>query len=181
MLRALVVATLSLAATYVAAPQDLTVLHIKVVVVDADGRATPVPRHALLVSENPASASPRRVVTALDGPADVRVRPGNYTVESDRPFTFNGKTYQWTQMIDIPASPDAVLELTAANAEVETATSAGTSEADPSALLIQWQDSVFALWTPTAHASAFVIDAKGLVATNQRVVGAATAVEVQLT
>jgi S1-C subfamily serine protease len=181
MLRALVVATLFLAATHVAAPQDLTVLHIKVAVVDADGRATPVPRHALLVSLNPASASPRRVVTALDGTADVRIRPGNYTVESDRPFTFNGKTYQWTQTIDIPASPDAVLELNAANAEVETAASAGTSEADPSALLIQWQDSVFALWTPTAHASAFVIDAKGLVATNQRVVGAATAVEVQLT
>ena len=36
------------------------------------------------------------------------------------------------------------------------------------------------LWTPTTHASGFVIDAKGLIATNQRVVGTATSIEVQL-
>ena len=52
---------------------------------------------------------------------------------------------------------------------------------DPSSLLPQWQDSVVALWTPTAHASGFVVDAKGLIATNQRVIGTATSVEVQLT
>jgi hypothetical protein len=53
-------------------------------------------------------------------------------------------------------------------------------EADPSFLLPQWQDSVVALWTPSTHASGFLIDAKGLIATNQRAVGAATSVEVQL-
>ena len=36
------------------------------------------------------------------------------------------------------------------------------------------------LWTPTAHASGFLVDAAGLIATNQRVVGDATSVEVQL-
>ena len=46
---------------------------------------------------------------------------------------------------------------------------------------MQWQDSVVALWTPTTHASGFVIDAKGLIATSQRAIGAATSVEVQLT
>ncbi|MBE3076381.1 MAG: trypsin-like peptidase domain-containing protein [Actinobacteria bacterium] len=54
-------------------------------------------------------------------------------------------------------------------------------EADPSSLLAQWQESVVELWTPTTHASGFVIDAKGLIATNQRVIGTATSVEVQLT
>ena len=87
--------------------------------VDAERKATPVPRHALLISDNPASAPPRRVVTALDGTADVRLRPGNYTVESDRPVAFQGKAYQWTQIVDIVAGRDAVLELTADNAEVE--------------------------------------------------------------
>ena len=53
-------------------------------------------------------------------------------------------------------------------------------EADPSFLLPQWQDSVVALWTPSTHASGFLIDAKGLIATNQRVIGTATSVEVQL-
>lgn len=181
MLRVFALATLCLAITRPAAPQELTVLHIKVALIDAEQKATPVPRHALLVSENPASAAPRRIVTALDGTADVRLRPGNYTVESDRPFTFQGKAYQWTKTIEVAAGREAVLELTADNAEIESVSSASTSEADPSALLIQWQDSVVALWTPTTHASGFVVDAKGLIATNQRVIGTATSVEVQIT
>jgi hypothetical protein len=105
-----------------ASGQELSVLHIKVVVVDAERKATPVPRHALLVSDNPATALPRQIVTALDGTANVRLRPGNYTVESDRPVVFQGKAYQWTQLVDIVAGRDAVLELTVDNAEVEPAT-----------------------------------------------------------
>src|SRR5206468_3387910 len=80
---------------------------------------------------------------------------------------------------------DGVLQLTADNAEVGEVSSATTTgaapEADPAFLLPQWQDSVVALWTSDTHASGFVIDAKGLIATNQRVIGAATSVEVQLT
>jgi S1-C subfamily serine protease len=184
MLRALFFATLVLVSSIAASGQELSVLHIKVVLVDAGRKATPVPRHALLVSDNPATALPRQVVTALDGTASVRLRPGNYTVESDRPVVFNGKAYQWTQIVDIIAGRDAVLELTADNAEVEPVTSATGSatplEADPSFLLPQWQDSVVALWTPSTHASGFLIDARGLIATNQRVIGTATSIEVQI-
>jgi S1-C subfamily serine protease len=184
MLRALSFATLVFAGSLTAAGQALSVLHIKVVVLDAERKATPVPHHVLLVSDNPASAPPRQIVTALDGTADVRLRPGNYTVESDQPVVFHGNAYQWTQTLDIAAGRDAVLELTADNAEVEPATAATASaaavETDPSFLLPQWQDSVVTLWTPMTQASAFVIDAKGLVVTNQRVIGAATSVEVQL-
>ena len=67
------------------------------------GRRCPIARHALLISDNPATSTPRRIVTAPDGTADVRLRPGNYTVESDEPVAFNGKGYQWTQTIDITA------------------------------------------------------------------------------
>jgi S1-C subfamily serine protease len=185
MLRGLVLLATLFAVVPPAAGQALSVLHIKVVLVDADGKATPVPRHALLISDNPATAPPRRIVTTMDGTADVRLRPGNYTVESDAPVAFGGKRYEWTKTLDIVAGRDAVLELTAGNAEVEAAGAATTSaaplEADPWSLLREWQDSVVALWTPTSHASGFVIGANGLVVTNQRGIGAATAVEVQLT
>jgi S1-C subfamily serine protease len=186
MLRALFLATLVFISSPVAFGQALSVLHLKVVLVDADRKVTPVPRHVLLVSDNPASAPPRQIITALDGTADVRLRPGNYTVESDRPVVFQRKSYQWTQIVDIVAGRDAVLELTADNAEVEpvasaTTTSAAPLEADPSFLLPQWRDSVVALWTPITHATGFVVDARGLIATNQRVIGTATSVEVQIT
>jgi S1-C subfamily serine protease len=185
MLRGLVVLATLFAAIPLLAGQALSVLHIKVVLVDADRKATPVPRHALLISDNPSSAPPRRIVTSLDGTADVRLRPGNYTVESDVPVAFDGKRYEWTKTLDILAGRDATLELTADNAEVEAVGAATISaapfEADPWVLLSQWHNSVVTLWTPTTHASGFVIDANGLIATNQRVLGTATAVDVQLT
>jgi Trypsin-like peptidase domain len=189
MFRALVLSTLVFALPQVAAGQTLSVLHIKVVLVDPERGATPVPRHRLLISDNPATAAPRLIVTGLDGTADVKLRPGNYTVESDHPTAFRGTAYQWTRIVDVVAGKDAVLELTADNAEVATASAAVDStssddaplEADPSFLLTQWQTSVVALWTPTAHASGFVIDAKGLIATNQKLIGSATSVEVQVT
>jgi len=100
--------------------------------------------------------------------------------------TFRGKGYQWTQTLDIKAGRDATLLLTANNAEVaaaapETSPSAPALEADPVFLLPRWQDSVVALWTPTTRASGFVIDSRGLVATNQKAIGTATSVEVQVT
>lgn len=182
MLRALIVATLVFVVPRADAVQALSVLHIKVVLVDADQRATPVSRHVLLVSDNPASAPPRRVVTKLDGTAEVSLPPGNYTVESDRPVAFQGKAYQWVRTIDIVAGRDAVLELTAGNAEpAGSATTAASFAADPSSILTRWQDSVVAVWTPTTHASGFVVNANGLIATNQRIIGSSTSVEVQLT
>jgi len=185
--RAAVLAALVFVMPGVLSGQAPSVLHISVVLVDADQKVTPVPRHALLISENPATAAPRLITTGSDGTADVRLRPGNYTIESDQPITFHGKGYQWTQIVDIVAGRDGVLRLTADNAEVvEPVASGATSsptplEADPSFLLPQWQDSVVALWTSDTRASGFVVDAKGLVATSQRAIGTATSVEVQLT
>jgi hypothetical protein len=74
--------------------------------------------------------------------------------------------------------------LTAANAEVGAAPAPSSSstpvEYDTSLLLPRWQDSLVSVWTPDARASGFVVDAAGLVVTNQRVIGSAAAVDVQL-
>ena len=187
MLRAVLLATLLVVAPRSASLQELAVLHVTVTLLDAERKPTPVPRHVLLVSDNPASAPPRRILTALDGAVDIKLAPGTYTVESDRPVVFNGQSYQWTQMVEVTGGR-ATIELTVGNAEVEpvtapaaaTTTAGGSLENDPSFLLPRWQDSVVAVWSPTARASAFVVDRKGLLATNQRAVGAATSVEVQL-
>lgn len=142
----------------------------------------PIRRHALLISDNPSSAAPRRVVTSQDGTVDVRLRPGNYTVESDRPVAFDGRAYQWTQFVDVVAGRDAVLELTADNADPPDFTTASADSAageDASSLSSRWQDSVVGVWTPTAHASGFVIDPAGLVVTNRLGLAPETSVEVQ--
>ena len=187
MLRAMILTAAACVIPCAALGQTTSVLHIKVVLVDEARVATPVPRHRLLISDNPATAAPRLIITGVDGTADVNLRPGNYTVESDRAVAFHGKAYQWTQTIDLVEGRDAVLELTADNADVAAVTSATATadapplEADPELLLPQWGDSVVAIWTPTTHASGFVFDGRGLIATNQRLIGTSTSVEVQFT
>lgn len=166
--------------------QSQGVLRITVVLPDAQGTATPVPNYVLLVSDNPATALPRRVVTSREGTATVRLRPGVYTVESDRPVAFGAKSYQWTEFIEVGETTDVTLELTAANAEVSGVTVGAVSadavplEHDPNFLLSKWQGSVVAIWTPTSRASGFLIDARGLIVTNERAIGSATAAEVQM-
>ncbi|MEP7310191.1 MAG: serine protease [Acidobacteriota bacterium] len=179
MVLALALAALFAVVPVVASGQALSVLHIKVTLTDGARAALPVPRHALLISDNPSTSSPTRVVTAPNGTVDVRLRPGNYTVESDEPVTRNGKGYQWTQMVEITAGRDVVLELTAENADVNAAATT-LQENDPWLLVSQWNDSVVGIWTPQSRASGFVVDG-GLVVTNQRAIGGATAVDVQLT
>ena len=185
MFRALILTTLLCVVPGAVSGQTLSVLHIKVVLIDAERRATPVPHHALLISDNPPTTAPRRIITAMDGTADVRLRPGTYTVESDRPVALERKSYQWTQMVDVVAGRDSVLELTTSNADIEAFGSAGSStaaalESDPSMLVSAWLDSVIALWTPLTRASGFLVDERGLIATDQRSIGNATTVEVQL-
>jgi S1-C subfamily serine protease len=183
--RVLVLAILALIAPAALSGQTLVVLHIRAVLTDATGRQTPLARYALLVSDEPQTRETRRVVTSVDGTADIRLRPGTYVIESDEPLALQGQAYRWRQTVRIAAGADAVLDLTLANAVGEPI-AAGAAGADASPAVDasvdpkQWLDSVVEIWTPTAHASGFLIDAAGLLTTNQRVVGDASAVEVQL-
>ena len=171
-----------------AAAQQTGVLRIKVTIVDADGQARPVPRHALLISANPTSAAPDRRVTALDGTAEIHLRPGNYTVESEQALIFQGKSYEWSQTLDVRAGQTASLDLTAANAQVEavpagqraTGSAATSAPSSTSALLLDWQNSVVSIWSATKLGAGFVVDARGLIVTNQRLAGTAKSLEVQV-
>jgi len=105
-------------------------------------------------------------------------------VESDKPFVVRGKAYAWWKMLDVPAGRETVIELTAGNAVVDTARPDSRPQdaraAESAPVLGQWQDAVVELWMPARHATGFLVDARGLVATNQRVVGAETMAAVQL-
>lgn len=176
------------AAVIVSAPTQspLGVLRLRITIVDADRNTRPVPRHALLVSQNPSSAAPQRLVTAADGTAEMRLRPGNYTVESDEPLVFQGQAYQWARTVDITAGQTIVLDLTTDSAQIEAAATVSASPSyvpaagSASALLLDWQNSVVSIWSPTALGAGFVIDSRGLIATNQRLVGRARVLEVQI-
>ena len=162
-----------------AAGQGAGTLRVRIELTDGSGVATPVPRLVLLISDNPPTDEPRRVRTTADGTIALKLAAGSYLVELDEPVGFRGTAYTWTQVVEVRDGRETILDLRAANAE--TATSARIS-ADSATLLTAWRDSVVEIWTPTRHATGFVIDAgKGLVATSQRAIADATSVEVQLT
>jgi len=162
-----------------AAGQGGGTLRVRVVLVDVSGVATPIPRLTLLVSDNPPIDEPRRVRTTAEGSIELKLPAGSYTVELDEPVGFRGKAYTWTQIVEVTAGRETVLDLTAGNAE--EAASARLS-ADSATLLTAWRDSVVEIWTPARHASGFVIDAaKGLIATSHHGLGDATTVEVEIT
>jgi S1-C subfamily serine protease len=186
MLSMIAVAFFALAAIQGDAAQVSSVLHVRIFLVGADQRSVPLARHALLVGDNPPTAAPRRIVTTPEGTADIRLRPGSYTVESDRPAVLQGRAYQWNQTVNIVAGRDTTLELTAANADVGPVTAVmettplPVAEPAASSLLDRWQSSVVAIWTEHRHAGGFIISARGLVATSQSGIGDATSVEIQL-
>ena len=166
--------------------QDTGVLRVRVTLIDATGATTPIPHVALLVSDNPATAEPHRLRTSNDGTVELKLKPGSYTVESDDPIGFGGKGYAWTEVVTITAGRETVVNLTAKNAEIGDAPTlpsrtSGATSADSATVLSRWRDSVVQIWTPTAHASGFLVDATGLIATNYRALGTATAVEVEIT
>src|SRR3977135_3751851 len=81
--RALLVATLLVTSSPAASAQALSTLHVTVTLADATGKITPVARHALLISDEPPTKEPRRILTTLAGTADITLRPGGYAAEPD--------------------------------------------------------------------------------------------------
>jgi S1-C subfamily serine protease len=164
-----------------AVAQTTTGLHIQVQLTNADGSAIPMRAVVLLISDNPASGEPKRVTTTGDGTVDVNLRPGSYTVESDQPVAFLGSGYTWTAIVDVVSGVRKTLVLDAGNAEVG-AISASAKAVDASSIVLyeQHQAAVVELWSPTGHAAGFIADAAGLIVTNQRSLGDATTVEVQV-
>jgi hypothetical protein len=138
----------------------------------------------LLISDNPTTREPRSVRTGADGSVEIKLPPGNYTVESDVPVRLGGRNFAWIEMLDVPAGRQTTLALTTANAEVNVDTGASSdpesaTPADGATILNKWQHSVAEIWTPARHATGFVIDQRGLIATNDHAIGDATDVEVE--
>jgi len=163
------------------------VLRVTVSLPDATQVQVPVEKHALLISDNPATREPRRVVTAANGVVVINLAPGSYIVESDRPVGFLGQAYEWATVVEIVAGRETTLALTAQNADVVPMIAAARDPGapapspNPSIDVGKWQPSLVTIWSATSQATGFVVDARGLIATDRNAVGSAATVEVQLT
>lgn len=179
MFRTLAFASVALAAIQSEATQWSSVLHIRISIVDAEERPVPLPRHALLIWDNPPTAAPRRMVIGLDGTAEIRLRPGRYTVESEGPTASQGRAYQWAQTVDLVAGRNTTLTLTAANVDAG-AVITGIEAVPASSIPGGEHAPAVTLWTEHRRATGVVVSGQEVVETSASAIGDATSVEVQL-
>jgi len=157
-------------------------IKIQVVLIDRDLNLKPVPKLALSLRGLSETGEGEEIMlkTGLDGRAEVDIPPGRYQLSTPQPVEFQGKRYTWELELAL-SKPEETLELTNDNAKVSGATPEEPSRKTDE-LTIQFkrlQNSVVTVWSEIGHGTGFIVDAKGLVLTNQHVVGPSEIIAVQ--
>lgn len=153
---------------------DLVKVHVRVVLVDRELNQKPVP--FLLVSLK-SGAKSTDVKTGLDGTAEIKLPPGKYTIATQKPAELGDRRFSWSLAVTLRGTEQSV-DLTNDNAKSEeiaalTAkpTSGSAGGGDLAAHFKRLKNSVVTVRTETGHGTGFFVDSKGLVLTNEHVVG----------
>src|SRR5215467_9851029 len=173
-MRALSLTFLLLVCTCAAqSPADLVKVHIRVVLVDGELNQKPVP--FLLVSLKSGARSVA-VKTGLDGTAETNLPPGKYTITTPKPAELGGQSFSWTVAVTLTGAEQSV-DLTNDNANNEEISApnpqpaSGSSGGDLTGYFKRLKNTVVTVKSETGHGTGFFVDSKGLVLTNQHVVG----------
>jgi S1-C subfamily serine protease len=172
------------------------IVRFKAALVAPDLSVRPVPRqHFQVVRDGqgggeatPGAAgqesAPIEVVTSLAGEAEASLPPGRYRVRSVAPLRLADAVLSWDVPFEVVAGKALTVELSNDNAKQEAigpagggATGTGAAPAEDTAgrstaatIFRAQRDAVFTLETETGHGTAFLVDPKGLLLTNQHVV-----------
>ncbi len=97
-------------------------IEITAAIVVQDLVVRPVPLLDLIIAPQAGTASDTpRVRTSLDGRASVIVPPGQYRVRGTRPVTVESRSYTWDVPVEVRPQETVRLELSNANASMDTA------------------------------------------------------------
>lgn len=157
-------------------------IRIQVALVDKDLNIKPVPKLAISVvpADPQSSTAPVTVTTGFDGTVSAVVPDGKYRVLTLRPVDFEGKRYTWDVGL-VVSGGDISLDLSVDNANLTDLQPGPTppTKDELAPLFKKYRASVVTVWSEFGHGTGFIVDQKGIVLTNQHVVGPSEYIAVQ--
>src|SRR5258708_3518565 len=165
---------LSVCALALQAKPDLVKVRVRVVHVDRDLNQKPVPFLPLSLKSGAKSVE---VKTGLDGTVETQLPPGKYVITTAKPAELGGRTFSWNVPVTLAGDQQNV-DLTNDNAkseEISAPASARANENSGSGDLTEHfkrlKNTVVTVISESGHGTGFFVDGKGLLLTNQHVVG----------
>lgn len=157
-------------------------LKVNAQLVDKNLNLKPVPKLKLSIREETATRA-SQASTGFDGTVDLNLACGTYLVRSDESIEFEGKQFKWDVKVTLAPGIASKLELSNDNAEshaVPSTEAPGRAQDSLAPLFRKYQDSVVTVWSEFGHGTGFFVDERGLVVTNQHVVGPSEYIAVQI-
>lgn len=146
-------------------------VHIKAILLDRDLNQKPVGKTKFtVISFETHPQATVDITTNFDGVAEMSLAPGKYRVVSVQPLDFQSKRYSWNVEVNVVA-PANTVELSNDNAMISDSPTTAAVE-DLVSVYKKYRNSVVTVQAEygPAHGTGFIIDAAGLVLTNQHVV-----------
>src|SRR5260370_223256 len=144
---------------------------IRVILVDQELSQKPVP---FFVVSLKSGAKAAEVKTGLEGTAEAQLPPGRCTVSSPKPAELGGRRFSWNIQVSLSGAEQSI-DLTNDNAKVEEiaapASSAKAATNDLTEQFNRLKKTVVTVRSESGHGTGFVVDGKGLILTNQHVLG----------
>jgi S1-C subfamily serine protease len=159
-------------------------VQIRAILIDKDLTQKPVPHFTLQITiVDDSSALPVILKTNLAGTAGVQLKKGKYRISSPEGIAFQGKQFTWNFEFEV-SGPNQTIELSNDNATpASTAAPAPPAPprkpADLTILFQKYQNSVVTVWSELGHGTGFIVDPRGLIVTNQHVIGLSDLISVQ--
>src|SRR6266403_3964879 len=162
------------------AQQSTVTVRVRIVLVDRDLNQKPVPFFVVSLKGGVKTAE---VKTGLDGSAETSLPRGIYTVTTPKTVEVAGKRFSWNLQVKLSGGEQS-LDLSNDNAKTEEVSEAAPEPAsgrgsDLSEQFKRLKNSVVTVRSELGHGTGFFVDNKGLILTNQHVVGSSGYLAVQ--
>lgn len=150
--------------------QSTVTLQIRAILVDTALNQKPVPRLGITIKSADPSSAAVSAKTGFDGSTEVQLPAGKYELSTE-PVTFDGKEYRWNETIELAGSAASV-DLSNDNATVSASAVAKPAHVvdELTSQFSKLKNCVVTVWSEIGHGTGFLIDASGLVMTNEHVV-----------